>query len=85
MVYKGCNVNYPYYLALPDLEQFHAAAQDVAICGFPKSGTDLGSRRNMAVQKLPDYFNINLQHFCDFRTLILAVAQHTDTEGVSVP
>ncbi|OWA52820.1 putative Sulfotransferase family cytosolic 1B member 1 [Hypsibius exemplaris] len=38
-VYKGCNVNYPYYLSLPDLERFQTTANDVAICGFPKSGS----------------------------------------------
>ncbi|XP_055342881.1 sulfotransferase 1B1-like [Paramacrobiotus metropolitanus] len=38
-VYKGCNVNYPYYLALSDLERLQTFPNDVAICGFPKSGS----------------------------------------------
>ncbi|OQV25617.1 putative Sulfotransferase family cytosolic 1B member 1 [Hypsibius exemplaris] len=36
---RGCNVHFPYYHSLKDVAKFEARPDDVAICGFPKSGT----------------------------------------------
>lgn len=36
---QGCNIHYPYYLNVNNVAKFQVRPDDVAICGFPKSGT----------------------------------------------
>ncbi|OQV12676.1 putative Sulfotransferase family cytosolic 1B member 1 [Hypsibius exemplaris] len=37
--YKGCKVNYPFYLNLDQLDTFEPRSTDVCVAAFPKTGT----------------------------------------------